>query len=381
VEGTSPWGTTDVIARASTGELLPCRRAGLLAPVLSELLQLDPAKRPDAARAGQMLQELADRRPVRWLDRRPRLRRRAVTAAIASVTALATATGLWVISSGEPVTSDATPALGDPRTADPCGLIDAAALNRFGDTSLDSAYGGFNRCDVLVTLPSGAEADIAVEFEQLPRSGWEKGRGLRVIRHPESDGQCEHLVPLADANGVSVTAKLIPGSPPAELCGMAEAASAHVVAVLKRGTVPRRASRPDGASLATRNACTMLDAGSLVRVLGAGARSAKSGFGDWECRWSSAADGLSVRLVFDRNTLLDANDGRLVKAGDRDAYIAVTGADCYARLVNRSDVNSQGAPVEELVKIDVSGPRPPDQLCGPAQELGAAAAAALPAAH
>ncbi|MGH3756029.1 MAG: serine/threonine-protein kinase, partial [Pseudonocardiaceae bacterium] len=63
VEGVPPFGTADnpllVLRRAAAGDLLPFRRAGPLAPVLSALLQPDPAQRPDAARARQLLQELA----------------------------------------------------------------------------------------------------------------------------------------------------------------------------------------------------------------------------------------------------------------------------------------------------------------------------------
>lgn len=63
VEGIPPFGTADnpllVLRRAAAVDILPFRHAGPLAPVLSALLQPDPAKRPDAARAWQMLQELA----------------------------------------------------------------------------------------------------------------------------------------------------------------------------------------------------------------------------------------------------------------------------------------------------------------------------------
>jgi eukaryotic-like serine/threonine-protein kinase len=109
VEGIPPFGTADnpllVLRRAAAGDLLPFRRAGPLAPVLSALLQPDPAKRPDAARAGQMLQELAaagnaGSRPLRWpvgaAGRPRRSRRRAVATAGACVAALATVAGLLV---------------------------------------------------------------------------------------------------------------------------------------------------------------------------------------------------------------------------------------------------------------------------------------------
>ncbi|MGH3695083.1 MAG: serine/threonine-protein kinase [Pseudonocardiaceae bacterium] len=60
VEGIPPFGTADnpllVLRRAAAGDLLPFRRAGPLAPVLSALLHPDPAKRPDAASTRQMLQ-------------------------------------------------------------------------------------------------------------------------------------------------------------------------------------------------------------------------------------------------------------------------------------------------------------------------------------
>ncbi len=67
VEGSAPfhrssvWPTLNAIV---TEELPPPRRAGPLAPVLHEMLRKDPARRPSAARAGQLLRAVAPGSPA-----------------------------------------------------------------------------------------------------------------------------------------------------------------------------------------------------------------------------------------------------------------------------------------------------------------------------
>jgi hypothetical protein len=57
-------------------------------------------------------------------------------------------------------------AIGDERTADPCGLLGAASLSRFGGTELDPDYGEIDRCDVLVRNNSGDDnADVEVNLD------------------------------------------------------------------------------------------------------------------------------------------------------------------------------------------------------------------------
>ncbi|MGH3755900.1 MAG: hypothetical protein ACRDRP_25115, partial [Pseudonocardiaceae bacterium] len=312
--------------------------------------------------------------------RRPR--RRVMATAGACVAALVAVAGLLVFRPD----SSPLPVLGDPRTADPCALTDAGAVSRFGNgtTTYESAYGNFNRCDVIVTLGGGSRVLVTVELDKPgpPEGTSEKVGALRVFREPRNGNRCNRTVVLADQNRVSITAELRPGREPrsADLCAMADAATGHVVAVLGRGAIPRRAAPADAASLARMDACPLLDSTAVTRVLGADASAAEAGFGDWECRWSSDTSKLSVLLAFDRNDPLNSSDGRHLKFGGHDVYIAPEAdeADCLAQVVYRSGFDANGEPADELLKIVVRGPQTPDQLCGPATELAAAAAAKLP---
>ncbi|MGH3692934.1 MAG: serine/threonine-protein kinase [Pseudonocardiaceae bacterium] len=394
VEGMPPFGTSDnpllVLRRAAAGDLLPVRRAGPLTPVLSALLQPDPAKRPDAAGARQLLQDLAntlagDEGPLRWsvgtANQRRRFRRLTLILAACGAT-LAIIAGLLIfrLDGSRPV---GTPAiLGDPRTADPCALIDPATLDQFGATTRKTAYGNFNRCDVIVKSDTGTEVIVKVDLDKpaAPVGENDKMGPLRVFPQPRNGNHCDRVVLLSDQNRVSITSTVQPGPDTAELCAMSDAATDHVLTVLRDGSVPRRPAPFDPVSLARVDACDLLDSGSVAGVLGAGAGGPKAGFGDWECRWNSSVNGLDVHLYFDRNVPLDASDGVPATLSDHESYITARadGPDCAARVVNRKDFDANGDPVDELLVIAVSGPRPVDQLCGPARELAAVAAATLP---
>ena len=64
VEGGSPYGVTDdllaLLGAIAAGRMVPPRRAGALAPIISQLLQADPGRRPTAARAAQLLWSAAN---------------------------------------------------------------------------------------------------------------------------------------------------------------------------------------------------------------------------------------------------------------------------------------------------------------------------------
>jgi eukaryotic-like serine/threonine-protein kinase len=399
VEGIPPFGAADnpllVLRRAAAGDLEPFRRSGPLAPVLSALLQPDPAKRPDAAHARQLLQELAatwtsraGSEPFRWprARRSRRLRRRIAVAALACVTTLATVAGLLVFRTGSSTLASPLPVLGDPRTADPCALTDAHVLSRFGNgtTTYESAYGNFNRCDVIVTLSGGASVQVKVELEKpgSPQGAMEKRGALRIFREPQSDDECNQTVQLADRNRVTITAKLRPGLKPgsADLCAVAGAATDYVNTKLDRGAIPRRSTPFDTASLARMDACTLLDSPTLTRVLGTDVSGPQAGFGNWACSWNSNTSKLSVRLAFDRNVPLTAADGRRMDLGGHTVYLSSEAdePDCLAQVVQRRDFDENGKQADEHLRIIVRGPQTPDQLCRPATELAAVAAATLP---
>ncbi|MGH3804739.1 MAG: hypothetical protein ACRDTD_32275, partial [Pseudonocardiaceae bacterium] len=237
-------------------------------------------------------------------------------------------------------------------------------------------------CNVFVTLSSGTRVQVKVEFEKpAPLTGpMEEMGAFRVFKQPDKSGFCGWTVPLADQNLVTITAKYLENRGQADLCGMARAETGHVVDELSKGAIPQRAAPPDAESLAIKYACPLLDSSTVKHVLGADADSPETGFGDWECLWKNRTSGLSVLLAFDRNNrpLTDA-DGRREEFSNREVRIRQEGDDkCRARVAYRRILDGNGNQAYELLKILVEGSQTPDQLCRPATELAAAAAAKLP---
>jgi serine/threonine protein kinase len=156
VEGTSPVGdTTDNaflrLRRAAEGRIRPCSTNTPLTPVLTQLLQVDPRKRPTAAQAKELLARAAEERAV--APRRSRRLRLGVLAA--AVLVVAAGVGTWFAIGAPHVDSPQQPFTGsvfgaDEKTADPCKVVDPNVMAPFGDPNLVNDQGNFNQCNVIV---------------------------------------------------------------------------------------------------------------------------------------------------------------------------------------------------------------------------------------
>ncbi|MFJ8140932.1 serine/threonine-protein kinase [Streptomyces sp. NPDC096013] len=430
IEGQSPYGEADhlmtYLARAVAGHIEPARRAGPLTEALAALLEVEPGSRPDAAQARELLtraapppphiQEQLDRQtvdlgsstlPLRRLVGRTRdrltlplprrSRRRLAITAAALATAGAVAAGLvlfgpWASNGtdhkhertgatgsadGKPSATGRAGTIGDERTADPCGLLDAASLSRFGGTELDPDYGEFDRCDVLVRNNSGNDnADVQVnldshrdDFDHI-LSTYLVGN-LTVVTIKRDGAACERAVLTADGKQIRVIGKQLNTVAP-DPCQMADAATGHVVGVLADGPVPRRSSAPDANSLTRLDACTLLDAIALKRLPGVKMADRDHGFGSWDCDWSSDDGNREVQIQYSRDNSLDADDGTLVDvAGTKSYFIADEAEDdsCTVRTPHRTYTDSAGKRTTELFQLTVYAPQPTRQLCESATEF------------
>lgn len=400
VEGEPPYGRHDnplaVLRRAASGETRPPRRAGPLTPLLSDLLDPDPQRRPDAVTVRERLLGLAGL-PMDSAAAAPQVRRRSwwrrpsvlVSVLVAgAVLVPATVVAYSTLSSpdgpDERGSSSGELRLGEPRSADPCGLLDAAKFAEYGDAELDADYGNFNRCDVLIEPESGGEVDVELDFETAddatPDGKPTQIGAVRVYREPGEDGECVRTLLLPDRHRVGITAKRHdPG--PTDLCAVAETAADHALAVLAAGAVPRRTEPLPATSLATQRACALLDANALSLIPGVDAAEPDVGFGDWSCRWYSTTKELSVKLTYDRSQPLTADDGDIRAFSGRTAFVepeADGEGTCAVRLVHRIYTNPDGRPMAELVLTHVAGPGSTAKLCDLGADLTAAIAAALP---
>ncbi|MFI7115254.1 serine/threonine-protein kinase [Amycolatopsis sp. NPDC049868] len=385
VEGTSVWGDASVgpfvqLRRASSYSLEPIRRAGQLAPALTELLRRKPAGRPNAVRAAELLSAVADvDGPVR--TRRFRVTRRAV--AIGAVAAVLVLIGGLLFATREPASIAAGPPselIGDRRTADPCALMDPSVLNHLGTPELDSAGGNFNACGVRLRLSPDDEdiVDIRLELTTPTSPLLDKPLpGQLIVREVPSDSEdkCARGIPLPDGNQVWVHARHVKNWH-AHLCDYVDPVATHAVSVLNREPVERRPAPFPAGSLGSLDACTL--GGDLPRAIVGGPATADPVFGNWECYWNHRETEVTIR--FERERAPFEDDGRRVVLGSREAFVEVSPEwkACQAEIPHRG-FTGDGRAMIETVEIYVADKvKRPEEMCPAAERLAGGIAPRLP---
>ncbi|XVS66417.1 serine/threonine-protein kinase [Actinosynnema sp. CA-299493] len=317
--------------RVMTGEQDGTEDLGALAPVLARLLRHDPAERPSAVEAKELLEAVAgvtippaplsDPTPLsdpvppivsgrRWPGRR------ALRLTVAAVVVVGLAVGSVVYFTADRSHPSDRGTVGDKRTADPCALLDPATMFRFGENpvQVDSEYGGFNQCGLVLRLDSRedniAEVRLEIldppEYEVQPHTPGELGP---IRLEPERDGVCRRPIPLADGNEVLITARN-QGGHPSEVCAMADAVASAALARLGRGPIPRRTEPFPSWSLAHVDACGTLAADDLATAFAGIAVTAEPAFGNWTCYWEDGP--LQVTVGFAREWRESPEEGETV---------------------------------------------------------------------
>ncbi|MGW7537361.1 serine/threonine-protein kinase [Amycolatopsis sp. NPDC054798] len=392
VEGAPPFSGGNeyaTIRRVAEGTVPPARHADGLAPTLELLMRRDPAERPAAVAAGELLAEGIDTLPVEVP--RPRRTRRGLLISGVAVAAVAVAVTAYFVAR-QPKTPDAPPAaqakLGigpDVRSADPCRLVDAAPLKQFGDPETIPDYGNFNRCDVI--LHQGEfQADVKVELESPPANGAapegpQSKSGPFTVFSSSSKDSCGRLIELQDRYQVRVTVNR-DKEYNLDLCKAADTATASATKAMSAAGVPARATAFPAGSLAYVDACSLFDAAAVATVAGVVAPvQIEPGFGGWWCDWKSPATDRAVVVMFDRDEPPGAKTGQLVRVGGHDAYLKTddfADGTCQAVLVYRPYADAHGAQRVERLRVVVKGNGPPDRLCAPASALAGQLAGKLP---
>ena len=383
VEGTPPFGAGDpdvVLARIRAGRREPMVKAGPLAPVLDAMLARDRAARPTAAQAAAMLDSVASGAPMSAWKPPPARKKRPWPAVGAGAAVVVLATVAFVRPRERDEDGPARTVLGDPHTADPCALMSATPMSKYGDAVLDADYGGYNRCDVVVDTANGTAVDVRAEFHD--GSG---GTG-EVRRYPpeRDDDSCDITLTLADGNEVGIVSKVANSDeeePDADLCAMATTVADHAETVLHANDeVPRRPSLPSD-SLPRFDACAMLTTADLRAVPGFADATPSPGFANWECRWDNDTGSAVARVIFDRGTAAEEPDGaRTVRSG-HNVYLDAEGYGentCSADIVNREYRNKAGDPLREMALVVVEGDPPMPELCRMADALADPVASRLP---
>ncbi|WP_410654239.1 serine/threonine-protein kinase [Amycolatopsis sp. lyj-112] len=388
VEGTSVWGDANAgpfvqLRRAAAYNLEPMREAGPLAPVLTELLRRKAAGRPSAERAARLLAEFADVDAL-VRPRRSRVPKRAIAIG-AGAAVLALVAGLIYVVK-EPASMAAPPpaapagSVGDPRTADPCALLDPSVLKQFGTPELDTANGNFNACGILLRMSpdDGDIVDVRLELT-FPKSPLlEKPvPGRLIVREvpglPEE--KCERVIPLPDGNQIWVHAKHIQDWH-AHLCDYVDPVAVHAAAMLNREPIKRRPAPFPAGTLGTLDACVL--GGSLMPGIVDGPAAPDPVFGNWECYWNHRE--MEVTIRFERAWAPFEDEGRRVALGSREAFVEVSSEweACQAEIPHRT-FTGDGRAMIETVEIYVSDKvKPPQEMCPAAERLAGEIAPRLP---
>lgn len=397
---------------------LDAAAVGPLYPVLTSMLRRDPRQRPEAAEVKRLLEEVARSGPAPSRDPgttspvtgRRRWRGRPLVAAALGVSALL-ALGLVALQDGDDdgkaaaaqpgpsrsrlggeASDGGTQALiGDPHTADVCALADPAAFGQFGDGEIrvDVDYGNFDRCDVLVGVDDKTRIDVSVSLRKgSPPEGSKPSSTVGRIGIHEEQAESDECRLLLTADGdsgdtlVGVRVNMGKGSViggTATLCTVADKAARGAAAILDRGPLQRRSPAYPSTSLAWQNACELLDAKALSVVPGIEVDVPEVGIADWSCEWSSDVDELDAEVSFFRDQPKSAQDGTALDLSGHRTVIEKgdDGDTCSAFVEYRRYSGQDAETAVEMVRLEVGGQRPTDELCAMVRDLAASAAGEL----
>lgn len=393
VEGHSPWGDSEhgpiaQLRRAATFRLEPTRNAEVLAPILHVLLTHQPADRPSAAAARDLLagtttppttsatptRPADPTAPVDPVPRRPttRSRRWVLAGAAMAIAVAATVVAVMVNekSTGADATADqpaAAGTLGDPHMADPCSLLDPQSLARFGKVALEPNYGNFNHCDLITVLDDGGTIDVSTDFalpDETPARPPTRGRLGAIERLDRDEDECQRSITLPNLYRVIMIARVAvapPGQTP-DLCGMVDAAALDVQSTLIQGPIPRRPAAFAPKSTARLDACQLLTTAEVAPIVSPDANTnvdVEPEYANWSCYFDG--DDRAVHVRFSREWPPDPDeDGAPINLGDRQGFVDESDDGCTVAIVHRT-YPVESPPLEspdtrvETVEIKVEG--------------------------
>jgi hypothetical protein len=409
VEGHSPYGAVDdtrpMLQRAARAAITEPRRAGRLAPLLAGMLASDPEQRLTAGHVQNTLATLGFGQPTRSARlTRTRPRSRALALVPGSRGRLAVVAGgigvvvVAAVLAYRPTASTHTPTVAKPPTltqtqtprlvvanqqvVDPCGLADADAMSRFGETDTSNDDGNFNRCDIYVNNAAG-EVDMNIQLDtgEAPQGQVTHQDGLAVVAQGLNGHECDEAIVLADQNLVDITVKTTsPGQPTASLCPIADVATASAVHTLATKGLPRRGSMPPSWSWFYADACGLVDANGLAQLPGIDALHPDVGFSNWECTWHSTTGDGKLQVLFDRNGPLSAADGQPIHIAGKPAFLTQdkTDGSCEVDIEGHRYTDDRGSATVELLKVIITSDQRMTQMCVETEAVAKSAVAKLP---
>ncbi len=437
VEGHGPFPAAkdreQLLAAMTAVAVATPQRAGQLSGPLMQMLHPDPAQRPAAAVVADQLRQLTampgggDSATIRVTPPGPAFvgpssyraplpggmpppglpptatdppaRQRMWWGVWAAVVAMLALAGGLLVAFGPLRTSDLLgrpaaaptppPPIGDPRTADPCSLLNVGSMQRFGQATMIGDAGYPQAC--LIEISTGGDglmwlwAMFSVAEDRAPAGVAERFGELTISREVAGDRGCGRTVVLADRSRVYVTARAVRGAA-TEVCAVADAGTQTAVLALSSGSLPRRdITGPPNALTRLDDACALLDQTALAQVPGLDATRRTPGFAGWRCTW-----GDNPAFLYDPWVVVAVNrwqplSGQPVQIGGRSATVFPGDSNnpgrCEVDLVQRSYPGISGNTRVELLEITVylGAQQPTEAACRSARGLAEAVAPKLPA--
>ncbi|SOD62262.1 Serine/threonine protein kinase [Streptomyces zhaozhouensis] len=404
------WRAEQGVVRVDT------ERVGPLAPVLEAMLRRDPGARPDAAEAGRLLAAVAGEEstsgartagpgPDATTGEGPPSPRRRWPWAVGAAGAAALLAALLVVVDGggddaeEPAAPTAGEAgvIGDPRTADLCALVDVPALSQLGDVRVDTDFGNFDQCEVILNEEGGGEGQSRVDVSLQVRPGAppEASRvtreigGLAVVPGEPAADECRMTLvpPGAEEEERVLLLRATEEDDPvaggaAMLCNIADTAARGVAAVLAEGAVPRLPAARAEESLVWESACGLVDREALAAVPELVGDEPEVGLMEWSCEWADDDSGMEAKVSFHRDQPDSLPDGEWRALNGYDTLIAAGNEPetCSAFVAYREYGGQDADTYAETVRLYVRGPRAMDELCGGVTELATQVSRRLPPA-
>ncbi|WP_394617979.1 serine/threonine-protein kinase [Lentzea sp. JNUCC 0626] len=369
VEGTSPWGSPDAgsaeqLRRAKAYDITPARHSGPFGDLLAQLLRRSPEDRPAAENVRALLEGVTPRR-----SRRPLV----LGAAALALVVVAGGIYLWQRPTAGTV--------GDPASMDVCALAATQDdYQRFGarkaDTAAEKSY-WFNGCATWLSFDDKGDDGVVVEYsvKQFAQYGAEEPDGVlgQLEQQADTPDICTKTAELVDGNVLQIDVKT-GGTSQRPLCEIADVAGGHARKVLAADEIPRRDHAWPSDSLASANACALLEKGDIRAQLEAEATPYPwNELGRWGCGWDYQQRQIGIE--FSRQGAFEPDDGDPVDVG-RPAITDPEEGGCEVSVQHKALSNDRFEVV--VVVLSDSDVKDSSTLCPGAILLAKAVVAKLP---
>ncbi|MBO0874436.1 MAG: hypothetical protein J2P19_13675, partial [Pseudonocardia sp.] len=308
-----------------------------LMPLWMEMGHADPAQRPTASQVAERLQRLD-----RTDEKKPRRHRTALIITGIVVVVLAALGGTFLVARPF-LPFGQTHSVADPRTTDPCSLVDAKAMQEFGATRLYPDLDVPAACNLQIWPDSGDVVWLKVlltdpyaddhDLTTLPSQ--QMGSMTVYQTNPASSFSCKRIIELPDRYrvGLELTGS---ASSRVEPCAVADAAVQEAMRVLTTPDRPQRNLTGPPNSLIWVDTCTLGDDQALRGVPGLNVGRREWNEAGWYCEWGNdpvLADPPSVDIYVSGSRPLT---GQTKTIGGRAAVVTPAQTGCTVTLAQRS---------------------------------------------